>query len=485
MPTTPPVSATLDLSEYYTPHTGGQAAFHASPAKTKVIEAGRRWGKSRAALFELIRRYLESLDKPVSKALVPPFHAWVVAPSYPQSNQVWNELISFLPPEIVAPNGIHQDERFIYLRGTEGRAWGLIEVKSAHNSDALQTAGLDVLWVTEAQDVSDKAFQRLLPTLRSPERMSYAIYEGIPSMWADHWFRRVYEMAERGREGYLAFKATVFDNPMLDEAAKAEIEADREVLPDAAWRRMYLAEFSESAGYFRNISECVAGDLMGEPVPGVEYVGGLDLGRKLDASVLVIMDATQRCVVQHFVWDQGADWPVQREGVANHSKFWGLARLVIDATGMGGDIFVSEMQELGLPVEPFIITASSREALLQGLSVSLERQTVHYPPVPSLLRQLRAFQARRTPSGGFKAEAPPGEHDDEVFGLALALTACAEPPRLGIDAFGGMGRASRRSRYVPTQDEANSGYAESQGARIMRQRRVERMMERADRAGIR
>jgi hypothetical protein len=482
MATTPPVSATLDLSEYYKPHTGGQAAFHASPAKTKVIEAGRRWGKSRAALFELIRRYLESLNKPVSKALVPPFHAWVVAPSYPQSNQVWNELISFLPPQIVAPNGIHQDERFIYLRGTEGRTWGLIEVKSAHNSDSLQTAGLDFLWVTEAQDVSDKAFQRLLPTLRSPERMSYAVYEGIPSMWRDHWFRKMYEAAEGGREDYLAFKATAFDNPMLDEATKAEIEGDKEIFPDAVWRRMYLAEFSESAGYFRNVSECVAGDLMGEPLPGVEYVGGLDLGRKLDPSVLHVMDAAQRRVVHHFAWDKGADWPVQREGVAAQCKFWGLSRLVIDATGMGGDIFTQEMQELGLPVEPFIITASSREALLQGLAVSLERQTIHYPPIPPLLRQLRAFQARKTSSGGLKAEAPPGENDDEVFGLALALTACAEAPRLGTDP---VNTAPHRSRYVPTQEEANSGYAESQGARIMRQRRIARMMERADRAGIR
>ena len=43
----------LDLKDFYTPHPG-QERVHQSDAKIKVLEIGRRWGKSRFALWELI-----------------------------------------------------------------------------------------------------------------------------------------------------------------------------------------------------------------------------------------------------------------------------------------------------------------------------------------------------------------------------------------------------------------------------------------------
>ena len=84
----------LDLKDFYTPHPG-QERVHQSDAKIKVLEIGRRWGKSRFALWELIKRFLESKDIEVGADLVPPFHAWIVTPNFPQARQIWNELMAF------------------------------------------------------------------------------------------------------------------------------------------------------------------------------------------------------------------------------------------------------------------------------------------------------------------------------------------------------------------------------------------------------
>ena len=158
------------------------------------------------------------------------------------------------------------------------------------------------------------------------------------------------------------------------------------------------------------------------------------------------------------------------------AKQWNLERLVVDATGMGGDIFTSELIESGLTVEPYIFTGASREALLQKLLVSFERETLHFPHIPSMLRQLRAFQFRKMPSGNYRAEAPPGENDDEVFALALGLTACVEATTLETRT-----KSYWQGRYVPTQAEANSNsFPRSYGAKLMRQRRLERIMERQE-----
>ena len=470
---------TLDMRQYYTPHSG-QAYIHSVDAKFKVLHWGRRRGKSRFALWETIINYINAQEIKPLDGLVPQFHAWVVSPSQPQATQAWNELKALIPPPLI--RSISEDERSISLGhpavriGSGYRPWGLIEVKSAHIPDSLQTVGLDVCWITEAQDVSDKAFEKVLPTLRSPGRMGKGIFEGIPPTYNDHWFQRVFKMGQDGVPGYFSHRATALDNPFLTDEDKAAIEADKEILPERVWRRMYLAEFSQESGYFTNIGSCIAGDLLLEPFPGATYVAGLDLGRKMDPSVFIVLDANERKVVHHLAFDAGAPWVTQRESITRLAKEWNVERLVVDATGMGGDIFTGELLESGLPVEPYIFSAASREALLQQLLVSFERESLHFPHIPSMLRQLRAFQFRKMPSGNYRAEAPPGENDDEVFALALGLTACAEATSLQTGT-----RSFWKGRYVPTQAEANNNsFPRSSGARFMRQRRLERIMERQE-----
>lgn len=463
----------IDLSKVYTPHPF-QRAVHSSAARYKVLQVGRRGGKSRCGLFELIAVYVRALGVPVTHALIPPFHAWIVAPSYRQARQSWHELLAFLPEEFIAPGGILQDDQMVRLVGTEARPWGLMELKSTDVAQSLQTVGLDFLWVQEAQDVSDEAFERLIPTLRSPERMGCALLEGLPSLHRDHWFQRAHDAAERGKEGWQAFHWTSFDNPLLTAVDRADIEGDKELLPEASWRRQYLAEFSAAAGYFGSLDDCIAGDLLPEPLPGARYVAGLDLGRRVDASVLHVMDAKTRRLVHHRVWGAGQSWILQREGVIDACREWGVERLRVDATGMGGDIFAEELAGAGLPVEPVIISVSTREPMLQALAVSIERQTVSFPPVKSLLRQMRAFQHRRLASGTWRAEAPEGEHDDEVFALSLGLGACDPPHEIALAP------RLQSGRYLPTQEEAESGVPRGPGARFVRQRHVEKIRQRQE-----
>ena len=84
-------------------------------------------------------------------------------------------------------------------------------------------------------------------------------------------------------------------------------------------------------------------------------------------------------------------------------------------------------------------------------------------------------------NGNFKAQAPAGEHDDEVFALGLALSACNEPQGSHTRKRG-FGR-----RYMPTQAEANTGYGMggmSPGEKIMKERRLARVEERWDKSGV-
>lgn len=457
----------VSLSATYTP-TEPQRFVHSQPHRTKVLICARRWGKSRFALFEMLKRYVEALSIPVQSSEIPPWHCWVVVPTLQLARQTWEELKAFIPEEL--KSDVDNTNLIIILRGSSLCPWGKIEIKSGYDPLSLQTSGLDFLWSQESQDISQAAYERMVPTLRSPRRQRYAVFEGIPPLYPDHWFWRLFQSADRGLPDHFAYRGTYLDNVgNLDPDIIQEIENDREKFPDAVWRRMYLAEMSDMAGFFRRIDESLGGDLLEGPLPGRRYVAGLDLGRLVDATVMWVWDAEARRAVAFHTWDAGESWPEQRQGTAHIVRSWGIERLMVDGTGMGGDIFVQELQEAGVPAEPYVFHQQSRKELLERLQLGFERHSIQIPPELTTLRQLRAFQHRKLPSGYIRGEAPPGEHDDAVMALALGLWVCEDG--VGVTASRHTGTYSRN--YYVT-DEANGG----RGRRMMEERRVERMHQR-------
>ena len=122
------------MSYQYTP-SPWQRKFHNSESRIKVVWAGRRAGKGRAVLTELMLAITQAsktpflADKEMAKAtglpvgydltntLEPAVHIWVVAPNFAQSRQAWNELKQFIPPELVVTRKQGQG-------GGRGDGWG-------------------------------------------------------------------------------------------------------------------------------------------------------------------------------------------------------------------------------------------------------------------------------------------------------------------------------------------------------------------------
>jgi hypothetical protein len=472
----------------YDPHNGvaprnlGQRALHELRGDHKglVAQVGRRWGKSRFGFGDLMDVYDRVLSMKRPPSLIPPFHAWVVVPTFPQGRQTWHELMSLTPPELLAQKP-QASKWMLYLAGNsnwQGRA-GVVEVRSSFDPEALQTVGLDYLWTSESQDIDNEAYEKVLPTTRSPGRMGWVYHEGIPPTYPEHWFYRVFEAAKRGAlPGFASFHATYKDNPMLTEEQLREIEGDREVLSAVSWERLYLALYSANAGFFRNIDQAIVGDILPGPVPGATYVGGLDIGRAEDPTVLIMLDSNDRRVVNYWEWDRGVSWVSIREQLVAIHNEWALERLVFDATALGGKMVEEDLAGTSLPIEPFAIVAQYRQELLERLSGALERGTLSFPPIAPLIRQLRGMQHRRLANGTYRVEVPKGEHDDYVFALALGLQACSEPRAVMRPVF------TRSTRYVQTQAEAEGRGRSSKALDYMRERRSARMQQRAKIAGV-
>jgi hypothetical protein len=474
----------------YKPY-GWQHRVHARKKRMKLIQVGRRGGKGRMSLQEALSCASEASRTPILDrngkvdenallSLIPPIHLWGMAPTYKQAKQMWNEMKGFTPEHLVrrptargnrSSTGWNEAEMEVWLdfkdpagkwlnRPRPSAYW---EIKSADNYESLQTVGLDFLWITEAQDIREEAWDKVRPTLRSPHRFGRVIIEGIPPISSGHWFARLLrsagleesqfsnietdamyqliierkkareeigvEFAEKGT--MLAVRATTFDNPDLTLEDVESIFDEKDTTSDAIWRRHYLAAPAVGgSGFFRLIREAARGAGLAEPAPGRRYVAGLDIGRKEDETVLVIKDRrTRESVYAESMAKR--EWTSQREAIIATCAWWNIEELTMDATSLGGAIVYDELANANLPVRAVKFTSQQKFNLWTDYAIALERKTVTFPAHwQKLINQLEAGDAVQN-GMVYKFTQVDGGHDDWMDAEMLALFSC-DP----VDEFG-------------------------------------------------
>ena len=435
-----------------------QAKAHKADAKMKWLWVGRRGGKGRWSLQEALAKADEASRTPcivdgekataLEAGLTPAIHIWVVAPNYSQATQIWNEMKEFIPPHMVRGykpgqaggrgrtgwNGDRlnvwldfKDEKGKWLPG-RWRPSVFWEIKSADNWELLQTVGLDFLWLTESQDIREEAWNKVSPVLNSPYRLGRACIEGIPPISRGHWFSKRFNFAKKNPSKLnLSIEATSFDNVYLDDEQRESIHAEREVMTEATWLRMYMAQQPEGGGgFFRKVQEAARGRELAQPRRGRRYVAGLDLGRINDPTVLIIKDAQSRESVA-YVEMLKRDWQLQREAIVAEAKKWRVGEVRMDSTGMGGDIMFEDLSILGVPVNGYKFTTISKKNLFDTYALALEKETVSFPPEWNKLEEQLENLDVSNIGMGFKFSQIDSGHDDWLDAESLALMAC-DPP---------------------------------------------------------
>ena len=428
-----------------------QKRLHGLKARVKYIWAGRRAGKGRAVIQEALSLIEEASRKPfvvnnidMTNTLVPPIHIWTVAPTRAQMRQVWNEMKAFIPPHLVKKrvagraggrgSGWKEDELYVELelRAPNGkwlpgrhRKSILWELKSADNPESLQTVGLDFLHIAEAQDIKEAAWNKVRPTLNSPGRVGRACIEGIPPISRSHWFSRRFRNAEQEpTTSAIAIKATTFDNHYLSPDQLEDINRERDLTTDDIWRRHYLAEQAEGAGgFFNKIHEASTGAETFRPNAAKQYVAGLDLGKQVDPTVLIIKDRVTRESV-YAVEMLKTDWVLQKDTIAIECANWKVQEVRIDSSGMGGDVIYDELLSMNVPVVGFKFTQQSKYQLFLNYAIALQNGTVQFPSTwDKLKNQMEAIEVKQL-GMGYSFSHPDSTHDDWVDAECLALMAC-------------------------------------------------------------
>ena len=160
------------LRSLWKPHIGQRAVME-SPARFRVVAAGRRWGKSAMCGHLALEHALRAPDRVV----------WWVAPTYDQANEYGFEKITpLLSPDILADDPKRSKPREITL--VNGSS---ISFRSADREESLRGGGVDFLVVDEAGSVPERAWtQELRHTLS--DTLGEAIMIGTPR--GRNWFHQ-------------------------------------------------------------------------------------------------------------------------------------------------------------------------------------------------------------------------------------------------------------------------------------------------------
>lgn len=371
-----------------------------SPAKVKVVNCGRRFGKTVLAGNVVITK---AFTKPNSMS-------WVVSPRYSQTMIMWRKINRVIPKQYIVDSS--KGDFWIELENGS-----MVFAKSADNPDSLVGEGLDLCVVDEAARVKPEAWEvSLQPTLLDSD--GDALLLSTPK--GKNWYYQEYLKGQNKEDfpEYESFHFSSYDNPFLK---KELIDRKMKTMTRLMFRQEILAEFVDDGGeVFSGIEPCIFDCMRTEPIPGREYVMGVDLAKYEDYTVIYVVDTETRMVTWYKRLPH-MDWNPQKDIVEYAHHKWNNARMLIDATGVG-DPIVEDLEKRCIDVSPYKFSGNTlKKQVIEGLQVAFQNREIHIPRDKVLLGELGAYGYERLPSGLFKYGAPTGFHDDCVTALALAV----------------------------------------------------------------
>jgi hypothetical protein len=227
-----------------------QLVIYNSPARFKVVAAGRRFGKSYLACMMLLLEGLK--DSHIGPVTGRRFdlalkEVYYVAPTFEQAKKIMWPLLKELGRKVIAST----IENTATCTLTNGRR---ISIKGADRPDSLRGIGLSYVVMDEYAFMKEEVWDKIIrPALSDVE--GSALFIGTPD-GKNHFYQLYNEASDihTYQTGILEWEAFTFksvDNPKL---SPEEVDAARRKLSRENFRQEYEASFTEGSGKIFNSS---------------------------------------------------------------------------------------------------------------------------------------------------------------------------------------------------------------------------------------
>lgn len=384
-----------------------QLAFIESPAKRKIIRAGRRGGKTTGVAILALKAFLAG--KRVLYA----------APTADQLAAFWSEIMKALHQQVDA-GVLYQNKtlRVVEVPNTENR----IRAKTAWNAETLRGDYADLLILDEYQMMDETAWNEVgAPMLLDNDGDAVFIYTP-PSLHSRSISKardirhasKLFKTAEQGFPYWETFHFTSHDNPHISQIALGNITKDMTALayaqeimaedrdenPSALWTRAMIDAHRTSAA--PDAARIVVGV---DPPGGATECGIVVAALGIDGRYYVLDDLSLKAppegwasVVMDAYKDYEADW-------------------IIAESNFGGDMVRSTLRAIDANARVKMVRATRGKAVrAEPISARYERGEVsHIGSLYSLEEELCMWQ----PASGMSS---PNRLDAMVWALTELTT---------------------------------------------------------------
>ena len=409
-----------------------QAKLLNDPGKRIVACMGRQTGKTTTIAMKAIH-FADT--NPNSTVLI-------TAPSMRQSMIMFDRIISFVYSSQRLRSRVARATHTLVQLDNGSR---LIALPCSENRLRGYTANMVIC--DESSWISQKVItQVLFPMLSTTQ--GYAVFLSTP--WdKNHFFHQAFV-----NPAYSVHKVRSAECPLVTQDFLEEM---RQNMTHDEYLMEYEAEFVEALNSFFSqtlIRECVElaqsqkhhaellSDLEGS-IPTAEYFGGVDFGKLQDYSALIVLRRESEVLKLVYLWQFPLETPYSQVIgylVRANQKFQ-FRKVFVDQTGVGEPV-LEEIQNQGLAcVEGVTFTIQTKEELLTGLKIAMERKRLAIPYHIQLCQQINEQQYVYGNNGHLQFSHPPRSHDDMLWALALAVSASLQV----VPACPGVGVAFPRN----------------------------------------
>lgn len=373
-----------------------QALYHGR--KYGSLVAGRQVGKTEAAKNWIIENLLETetsglwvdvrnanLDKYVERYFKPTLKDYWTDKTYNQQKKI-----------LRLPNG------------------SFIDFGSAESPEAMEGFNYGFVVINEAGIILKKP-ELWYQTIEPMCKRAKVRFVGTPK--GKNLFHKIYTKGLNGHDpNYLSYRVSCYDSPLW---TKEMLDDIRKNTPEVIFKQEYEAQFLANGGtVFRKVDGCIRPiELVNAGDPAKRYIMAFDLAKHNDFTVIFIADELTKEVVYFDRFNQ-VDWPLQKHRIFSAWQAFGQCPAIMDSTGVGDSIY-DDLVALGMTVEGFKFTSTSKKEIIENLIVSIENQQIFFPPIPELMAEMDVFEYQVSRSRNVSYNAPDGLHDDCVIALAL------------------------------------------------------------------
>lgn len=385
------------------PHTGGQRAIYKHPARFQVVVCGRRWGKTELGKTLAMRELTE--DKK---------HVAWVSPTAKMSGEVWREFLLGLSP--IADWISVQEKTIILNNGSKITFW------TAENYPTLRGQAFDLVILDEAAMYVDgsKLWNAVVRPALS-DRHGKAYFLSTPA--GRNWFHDMYLLGDptssKYNTSYQSWNFPSNTSPFFpaDEFAEVQITSH-----ERFFRQEYMAEFLLDAGeVFKGVFEVSFLEPLEIAYTG-NFVLGIDLGRKHDATVIQVMDSDTLTQVDMLVL-QTMDFELQKQEIIKVCNKWRPYTVMVEENNFGIALMDMFKDNYDIPIESFYTTSKSKKQIIEQLAVNIREKNVTLLNDQRQITELQAYTFKTSEQGNIKFGAPSGYNDDTVMSLAICLQA--------------------------------------------------------------